>query len=1123
MATLRSAEQEQLQKLLLGQLPTAEIERMATEFADDSRLAELAESLVGKDDALLSLLQNHEASVVDPEGERLVERLLQRLKPAIPFKPGDETFAVNKADATTEPSSFNVAAMLPVLPERLEYYRPIKVLGQGGMGTVYLAEDTRLGREVAIKTLRPELAINAQAKERFLREARSAAKLEHDHIIPIYSVGEADGTPFLAMPFLKGEPLDALIRRAQGQLPVATAVRLAREVALGLAAAHARGLIHRDIKPANIWLEAPTGRVKILDFGLAKAADAGDEVDSETHLTASGAIVGTPAYMAPEQASGNPIDGRADLFSLGCVLYEVLTGRRAFGGANTMTILMNLATHTPAAPDTLSSECPAALSQLVMQLLAKDPAKRPASAEAVIQALSELDSSFATAPQNSDVFKSSGVSRTEILQLSDSSLEQPPTRILSVAKPTRGKRRVALVLFSTLLLLLAAVVYYIQTDKGTLIVEIADDTVEAKLKTTGLEVRDTTSGRTFSIQAVGALREASGNYKLVDGQGLKLVVLDAEGLELTTNEFKLTRDGKVRVRVTAAANGEASISSPQSLARNSDRRAAEYVLSVSGSIAIKEKNQERQIWAVGDLPLTAFELTNVDLQRNQQVTDSGLASFQDCKNLKHLGLASSKVGDEALAFFGNCQNLEFLELDSCNVGSSGLAHFQNCPNLVHLGLGLTRVSDADLKHFRHCQKLKTLGLRNTQVSDAGLAHLKECKNIEQLYLDATKVTDAGLEHVAGWLKLQSVLIRNTKVTEAGVKKLSTALPGCKIEWDGGVIEPRPTEFDRRAAEYVLSISAPGITTFIRIMAEGEKKQLAAGDTLPNTSFDLTDVVVLTNERLDDAGLARFKDCRKLEYLQLGYNAISDAGLEAFQGSTSIKILGLTATKVTDQGLANFQKCHDLEVLELGSTVVTDKGVALLSDCRKLTSISLGHTKVSAEGLAVFRDCADLESLDLAYHDQLTDAGMVHFKHCRKLKRLLLSYTAQISDTGLVCFKDCSELTMLRLQGTVITDAGLEVAQGFANLEQLLLDVTHITDAGLVHLKNCKKLNHLALTTTSLTDAGLETLASLPSLADLYVSNTKVTEAGVKKLAAALPKCRITWDGGVIEPKASSDR
>ncbi len=554
MAAVENADQALLHKLLLGQLPTADVERLATEYADDSRLAELAESLAGQEDDLMRLLHDHKTAAIDPEGERLVERLVQRLKPAIPVKPGDNTAAVNRADASTEPSLPAASGKQHPLPERLEYYRPIKVLGQGGMGTVYLAEDTRLGREVAIKTLRPELAINPQAKERFLREARSAAKLEHDHIIPIYSVGEADGTPFLAMPFLKGEPLDDLIRRTAGLLPVATVVRLAREVASGLGAAHARGLIHRDIKPANIWLEAPTGRVKILDFGLAKAADAGDDADTDTNLTASGAIVGTPAYMAPEQASGHSVDARADLFSLGCVLYELLAGKRAFSGPNTMSILMSLANHTPPAPDKLSSECPAALSRLVMQLLEKDPAKRPASAEAVIQALSELDTAHdASSAQVSRAASAPGLppntaairgltppgspKRSDRTQ-SGRDVPNDGTIVVSEESPARKpsipKRRIALALAGVLMTLFAAVVYRIQTDKGTLVVEINDDDVDAKLmlKKNGLEVRDLKSGRTFSIQAEGSLREASGDFKVVDGQGLKLVVLDADGLEL---------------------------------------------------------------------------------------------------------------------------------------------------------------------------------------------------------------------------------------------------------------------------------------------------------------------------------------------------------------------------------------------------------------------------------------------------------------------------------------------------------------------------------------------------------------------------------------------------------------
>lgn len=200
------------------------------------------------------------------------------------------------------------------IPEWLEYFRIEKVLGQGGMGTVYLADDTRLQRKVALKTLKSELAKKPGAKDRFLREARAAARLQDDHIVPIHYVGEADGIPFLAMPFLPGESLESRIKGKKPAeskpLPIAEAIHIARQVAQGLAVAHAQGLIHRDIKPANIWLEAPTGRVKILDFGLARSqAESGN-------LTATGAIMGTPAYMAPEQARGKSIDARADLFSL---------------------------------------------------------------------------------------------------------------------------------------------------------------------------------------------------------------------------------------------------------------------------------------------------------------------------------------------------------------------------------------------------------------------------------------------------------------------------------------------------------------------------------------------------------------------------------------------------------------------------------------------------------------------------------------------------------------------------------------------------------------------------------------------------------------------------------------
>jgi hypothetical protein len=267
---------------------------------------------------------------------------------------------------------------------RLGPYRILAILGHGGMGVVYKAEDTQLERLVALKAMLPGLAASAANRQRFLREARAAAKIEHDHIVTIYQVGEDRGVPFLAMPLLQGESLNERLQR-EPRLSVAEILRISRETAEGLAAAHERGLIHRDIKPANLWLEANSGRVKLLDFGLARAAA------ENSHLTATGAILGTPAYMSPEQASGKGVDGRTDLFSLGCVMYRLATGELPFKGTDPISTLMAVAMEQPPAPIQLNREVPPALSGLVMELLAKKPAERPASAQDVIGRLRDIE------------------------------------------------------------------------------------------------------------------------------------------------------------------------------------------------------------------------------------------------------------------------------------------------------------------------------------------------------------------------------------------------------------------------------------------------------------------------------------------------------------------------------------------------------------------------------------------------------------------------------------------------------------------------------------------------------------------------------------------------------------
>ena len=270
-------------------------------------------------------------------------------------------------------------------------YRVLKQLGAGGMGAVYLALDTRLDRKLAFKVMLPEFAADRSAKERFLREARAAAKISHDNVVTVFEADERDGVPYIAMQYLQGYPLDEYLK-TKGAPALPHVLRIARETALGLAAAHALGLVHRDIKPANLWLEAPNGRVKVLDFGLAKP------IGSDADLTKSGAVVGTPAYMSPEQARGQKVDHRTDLFSLGAVLYRLCTGKTPFAGPNVMAVLMALGTEDPTPVRELNPNVPDALAQLIHQLLAKKADDRPQTATEVAKRLRAILEQLAAPP-----------------------------------------------------------------------------------------------------------------------------------------------------------------------------------------------------------------------------------------------------------------------------------------------------------------------------------------------------------------------------------------------------------------------------------------------------------------------------------------------------------------------------------------------------------------------------------------------------------------------------------------------------------------------------------------------------------------------------------------------------
>ncbi|HET6882565.1 MAG TPA: serine/threonine-protein kinase [Pirellulales bacterium] len=273
--------------------------------------------------------------------------------------------------------------LLPIDDERylgrFGEYLVTEVIGSGGFGVVLKALDPALNRHVAIKVLSPQLANNGSARRRFAREAQAAAAVVHEHVVAIHSVSEHEGLPYLVMSYVPGCSLQDRLDR-QGPLETREVLRIGMQTAAGLAAAHAQGLVHRDIKPANILLENGVERVKITDFGLARTID-------DASLTASGIIAGTPQYMAPEQARGETVDHRSDLFSLGSVLYAMCTGHSPFRAETFMAVWRRLCIDTPRPVRETNPEVPEWLAEIIEKLHSKQPHDRIQSAGEVAELL----------------------------------------------------------------------------------------------------------------------------------------------------------------------------------------------------------------------------------------------------------------------------------------------------------------------------------------------------------------------------------------------------------------------------------------------------------------------------------------------------------------------------------------------------------------------------------------------------------------------------------------------------------------------------------------------------------------------------------------------------------------
>lgn len=669
------------------------------------------------------------------------------------------------------------------------------VLGEGGMGIVLGAFDTELQRDVALKILRPSLSNQRLLKQRFLREARAGASLSHDHVAPVFDVGEHDDMPFISMALLQGETLQQRLKQ-QGTLSTEEAIRITQEVAKALQAAHCRGLIHRDIKPENVWLDEGTDRVRIVDFGLA----GGGSSDSE--LTQSGAVMGTPRYMSPEQATCADVDHRTDLFSLGSMLYRMTTGQCAVVGSSAAECFASLLNGDRLSANQANPDVPMHVSSLISDLMEPDPADRVSSAEVLLRRLESLPQPHSNASHVAAVASNagSGGNRT--------------TRSLSSWFWGAGG-----------LVLLGIIVITIRHKDGTTSRIEVD---ESNVKSINIDFGNdkTSSAKTITLTSP----RATAQWVLDSGGKIRIETEQKPGLhavtELPSGDFRLvdiTWPDEVSPRdFDRIANHVAlkfltlTVSpdfTPNDFNKLSSLKSLRYLNLTIPAAATKIGDDDASV--ICELPelqmlelkspvlngrlfqnfrsLKKFEHLSLDLPKmtddtvrliaenptmyvlrilnGQQLTDVSLQHLKSTR-LIQLFIQSSQITGSGFQHLATMKDLAWLTVMDSPVADSAINDLVKCRRLNHLNLSGTNVADACAQALTQLESLELLVLNNCQISDVAAATLAKARKLKQLWLVGTQITKTGLKELATSSTLIRLSLSGPAITDAGIQHLS---------------------------------------------------------------------------------------------------------------------------------------------------------------------------------------------------------------------------------------------------------------------------------------------------------------------------------------------------------------
>ncbi|WP_020473553.1 protein kinase domain-containing protein [Zavarzinella formosa] len=868
----------------------------------------------------------------------------------------------------------------------------LQIIGRGGFGVVFRAFDEVLHRVVAVKALSPQMAATSPARKRFVREARSSAGVRHENMVQVYEVGEQP-LPYIAMEFIPGETLQQRLDR-DGPIDVLDVLGIGRQIAAGLAAAHAADLIHRDIKPANIMLEGGTRRVRITDFGLARAAD-------DASITQSGMIAGTPMYMAPEQATGEPLDQRADLFSLGSVLYVMVSGRPPFRANGALAVLRRVVEDTPRPIREIIPETPSWLCDIISKLHAKNPEERYKSAREVAGVLADCEARLKANPE-----------------LGELPPAPPPEKpALTVARSGRRKR-------ATIVALLLSVVTLGVTEAAG----VTHLFRERPPKTDSIQPQDGPPIELAKGPPDGTINPTTkaspppAVHLFTDADARRIAALPPiEQAGEVRKELKRLNpdfDGAFRPVVKDDAVTELYF-------------CTDYVTDIS--------------------PVRALPRLQILSMKGSRV---GRGSLVDLSPLKGMVLVDLNLANNKIRNLAPLQGMPLKGLDLWQWVGTDMKPLQGMPLKMLNGGGGNQMLDL--------MPLAGLPLEYLCVNYTKASDLAPLRGIPLRWVEFTNTNVTDVSPLREVKTLESINRQpSTKFWQmVDAKKNDPAPPMADPGPDRKAAEyvlsvGRTLRINGRDDEISNRARLPGGTFRLTSVSLIQNQQVTnAGLDVFKDCRDLTHVVLLDSKNVTDAGLAHFRGCQNLIRLDLNGTNVTDAGLACFKVCANITTLALPHTVISDRGLLEFPSLKNLTLLDLcGCRNVTGAGLARFTDSKNLTFLGLEFAGVTDDDLARFADCKKLATLRLG-GTKITNAGLAGFKDCKNIVIISLGNTP-VTDAGLACLKDRKNLTQLQLNNTSVTDTGLAELTGLNRLTKLGLTKAKGVNELAKALPNCQ--------------------------------------------------------------------